>query len=86
MREILREGPFPFPVVLFFFTMEDNQEWYTWVAEPVASPDGAVELRIRDEASCQPLDDHAMDEIVARINGWYDAYYARGSVLTASTV
>ena len=26
-----RYGPFPLPVVLFCFTMENNEGWYTWV-------------------------------------------------------
>src|SRR4051812_22100120 len=30
MQNMLRYGPFPFPVVLFFFTMDDNEGWYTW--------------------------------------------------------
>ncbi len=84
MRDLLRDGPFPFPVVLFFFTMEDNQAWYAWVAEPVISPDGGAELRIHDEARCLPLDDQIAGGIVARINDWYDAYYARARSLAAS--
>ena len=37
MQKMLRYGPFPFPVVLFLFTMENNEGWYTWAAEPVIS-------------------------------------------------
>src|SRR5258708_1865778 len=40
MQKMLRYGPFPFPVVLFFFTMENNEGWYTWVAEPVITTGG----------------------------------------------
>ncbi len=84
MQRIQRSGPFPFPVLFFYFTMEDNQGWYTWVSEPAISPDGGVELRVQKEAFCQPLDDHAVDEIMARVNGWYDAYYAQVGSLAAS--
>jgi hypothetical protein len=86
MRELLRDGPFPFPDVLFFFTMQDDRAWYAWVAEPVISPQGGAELRIRDEAKCLPLDDRIADGIVTRINDWYDAYYARAGNLAASRV
>jgi hypothetical protein len=84
MRQMRRYGPFPFPVVIFYFTMEDNQGWFTWVAEPLTSPDGGIELRVHKEASCQPLDDHAVDEILTRVNSWYDAYYAQVGSLVAS--
>ena len=84
IRKTLGYGPFPFPVLLFFLTMEKDQGWYTWVAEPLISPDGGVELRVQKEASCQRLDDHAVGEIVARVNGWYDVYYAQVGSLAAS--
>ena len=86
MRGLLRNGPFPFPVVLFFFTMQDDRARYAWVAEPIISPDGGAELRIHDEAKCLPLDERIADGIVARINDWYDAYYARAGRLAASKV
>jgi hypothetical protein len=84
MREMLRHGPFPFPIILFFFTMETNQGWYTWVVEPLISTQGGVELPIQRNAHCRPLDDQALDEIVARVNAWYDAYYAQVGGLTVS--
>jgi hypothetical protein len=76
MRELLRDGPFPFPVVLFLFTMEHDEAWYAWVAEPVIAPHGGADLRLHDEANGLPLDDQIADGIVGRINDWYDAYYA----------
>ncbi|MHC5539516.1 hypothetical protein ACYOEI_14965 [Singulisphaera rosea] len=77
MQKMLRFGPFPFPVVLFFFTMQDNGGWYTWAAEPVVSPEGAFELVQQGEASCRPLDSGAIDEIVESVDRWYDAFFAR---------
>jgi hypothetical protein len=77
MQQMLRYKPFPFPVVLFFFTMEDNKGWYTWVAEPVVSSDGNFELVQHSVASCRPLDAEAIDEIVAAVDRWYDAFFAR---------
>src|SRR5262249_4985407 len=77
MQQMLRYKPFPFPVVLFFFTMEDNECWYTWVAEPVVSSDGDFEIIQHGEASCRPLETEAIDEIVAAVDRWYDAFFAR---------
>ena len=84
MRETIQQGPFPFPVILFFFTMEKNQAWYTWVAEPIVLPQGLATFRLHDEAQCRPLHDQAVDEIVDRVNAWYDAYYSQVSSLAVS--
>jgi hypothetical protein len=79
MHEMLRYGPFPFPVVLFFFTMESNEGWYTWAAEPVVSPNGEFEIVQHGEASCRPLDTEAIDRIVEAVDRWYDAFFARAT-------
>jgi hypothetical protein len=79
MQGIMRYGPFPFPVALFFFTMENNEGWYAWAAEPVVSEDGSYELRQHGDASCHPLNDQAIDDIVAAVDRWYDAFFARTS-------
>ena len=75
MKKMLRYGPFPLPVALFLFTMEDNRGWYTWVAEPATDAAGIAKLRQHDEAHCQPLVEHAVDEIVESVNRWYDARF-----------
>jgi len=72
MKKMLRYGPFPFPVALFDFTMQDNKGWYTWVVEPVIDSDGTTNLRQHREAHCHPLDKHAIDDIVEAVNRWYD--------------
>jgi hypothetical protein len=77
MRQMLRYQPFPFPVVLFFFTMENNEGWYTWVAEPVVSSGGEFEIVQHGEASCRPLNTEAIDEIVEAVDRWYDAFFAK---------
>lgn len=79
MQHMLRYGPFPFPVVLFFYTMENGEGWYTWTNEPCITSDGGFELRANEEASCRPLDDQAVDEIISRVDAWYDAFFARTS-------
>ena len=77
MQRMLRYGPFPFPVVLFCFTMENNEGWYTWVAEPVVSPSGDFGLVQHGEASCHPLNTKAIDKIVEAVDRWYDAFFAK---------
>ena len=77
MQGMKRYGPFPFPVVLFFFTMENSEGWYTWAAEPVVSPEGDFELIQHGEASCHPLDTGAIDVIVEAVDRWYDAFFAK---------
>ncbi len=79
MQRVLRYGPFPFPVVLFFFTMENNEGWYTWVAEPVVSSGRDFELVQHGEASCRPLNSGTIDEIVEAVDGWYDAFFAKAT-------
>lgn len=79
LRRMQARGPFPFPVALFFYTMKNGEAWYTWASEPVVSGEGGFELRSQEEASCLPLDDDAVDEIISRIDAWYDAFYSRTS-------
>jgi hypothetical protein len=79
MQKMLRYGPFPFPVVLFFFTMENNEGWYTWVAEPVITTGGEFELVQHGTASCRPLNSDAINDIVEAVDRWYDAFFARAT-------
>lgn len=83
LRSHTAYGPFPFPVVLFFFTMRDNGGWYTWVAEPIVTTAGRAQLPLRDKPDCHPLAAAAVDDIVARVSRWYDAHY-NGLVADAS--
>lgn len=71
VREAQGHGPFTFPVLLLFFTMDDDRGWYTWLAEPVVRAGRALLLAHQD-ADCRPLDNGALDEIVARVDRWYD--------------
>ena len=77
MQQMLRYGPFPFPVALFFYTMEDGRGWYTWCNEPLILSNGKIELQLRSEAFCSPLDEAAVDDIIDRVNVWYDAFYTK---------
>jgi hypothetical protein len=79
MQGMLLYGPFPFPVVLFFFTMENNEGWCTWAAEPIVSSSGDFELVQHGKASCRPLKTEAIDEIVEAVDLWYDAFFAKAT-------
>jgi Domain of unknown function (DUF4365) len=70
-----RRPSLPYPVCLFYFTMEDNAGYYTWLAEPVVKGN-AAKLKLHDEAHCEVLDRAALDAIVERVEHWYDALYA----------
>jgi hypothetical protein len=80
LQAVARYGPFGRPVCLFFFTMEDNGAWYTWVAEPVEAEEGKPGLRTCDEPDCRPLDKKALKEIVERVDSWYDVLFFSLSV------
>jgi hypothetical protein len=75
MRQMKRYGPFPRPVCLFFFTMQNDDAWYTWVAEPIKSEANRPLLHPYDEADCRPLDKKALKEIIERVDSWYDALF-----------
>lgn len=75
MQQIKRHGPFTRPVCLFFFTMEYDGAWYTWVAEPTESDDGKPTLRSCDAPDCRLLDKRAVKEIVERVDSWFNAVY-----------
>jgi hypothetical protein len=73
IRRLNRYGPFAFPVVLFFFTMENNEGLYTWAAEPVVSATGGFEIVQHCDARCRPLNSDAIGEIVDAVDRWHDS-------------
>jgi hypothetical protein len=64
--------PVGHPVCLFYFTMEDDQGYFTWVKEPVIE-DGLARFRVHREARCIKLDRKTLDRIVQQVCDWYDA-------------
>ncbi|GEM_PF-641860 len=75
VQQMKRYGRFLFPVCLFFFTMQDEGAWYTWVTEPVVSENGKPTLQSCDQPDCRQLDDAALDQILERVDLWYDAAF-----------
>jgi len=81
MQSLAEIGQYPYPVCLFYFTMRDDQGYYAWVAEP-AVEDDQPRLLVHSEAHCRKLDRQALDEIVAQVDRWDDAFFARIAVNT----
>jgi hypothetical protein len=76
MQSLQRLGQFPYPVCLLYFTMDDDQGYFTWVAEPEVV-NNAPQLLTQGEAHCRKLDRAALDEVVSRVDRWYDAFFGR---------
>jgi hypothetical protein len=62
---------FTYPVCLFFFTMREDQAFFSWLAEPILS-DGAPKLVHHDKADCVELTDELLGQVVEQIVSWYD--------------
>lgn len=61
----------PFPVCLFFFTMMDDKAYFKWIVEPIVE-DGKATLRLHEENMLEALDNAQLDELVSRVEEWYD--------------
>jgi hypothetical protein len=64
------------PFCLFYFTMEDNQGYFTWLAEPVVETDRFRLKYHKEKADCVKLDGEALDSIVEAVNAYYQALYS----------
>jgi hypothetical protein len=66
---------FTYPVCLFFFTLRDEQAFFSWLAEPVVNG-SAPKLVHHDKASCVPLTDELLHRVITQVVAWYDAVEA----------
>jgi hypothetical protein len=66
---------FTYPVCLFFLTMRDDQELFSWLAEPTLT-DGVPKLVHHEVANCVPVTRELLDQFVEGIVAWYDAVEA----------
>jgi len=63
---------FTYPVCLFFFTMREEQAFFSWLAEPVVN--GAVPKLVHHAiANCVELTNERLDQVVDAIVSWYDS-------------
>ncbi len=79
MKAALGVGHFPYPVGLLHFTMQDDQGYFTWLAEPTID-EGSPRLLLHSEPHCRKFDRDAMDRIVGEVDRWYEAFFARIAV------
>ena len=63
---------FTYPVCLLFFTMREEQAFFSWLAEPVVS-DGAPKLVHHSKADCRELTNEVLGQVIDEIVAWYDA-------------
>ena len=70
---------FTYPICLFFFTMREEQVFFSWLAEPTVV-NGMPKLIHHDRADCVPFTNELLDRSIERVIAWYDAV---GSVLIA---
>ncbi len=63
---------FTYPVCLFFFTVREEQAFFSWLAEPVVIA-GTPKLIHRDKADCLSLTNELLEQVVEQIVNWYDA-------------
>jgi hypothetical protein len=75
-RDFIPYNPVPLPICLFYFTMEDDQGYFTWVNEPFIQVDGLARLQVHREPHCTKLDRKVLDRMVQQVYDWYDAFYA----------
>ena len=66
---------FTYPVCLFFFTMREEQAYFSWLAEPVVNG-GVPKLVHHDKAHCVELTNERLDQVVEVIVSWYDSVEA----------
>jgi hypothetical protein len=79
VRSFLKVGQFPYPVGLLHFTMQDDQGYFTWIAEPCVSQ-GEPQLLVHSEAHARKFDRELLDNIVEQVERWYEAFYAKIAV------
>ena len=63
---------FTYPVCLFFFTVREEQAFFSWLAEPVVNGDDP-KLVHHTQANCVELTDALLADVVGRVVAWYDA-------------
>jgi hypothetical protein len=78
VKGFLRRGQRVLPVCLFFFTMEDDKGYYTWLIEPVQK-DNRFTLQRKEEPDAKLLNSASLDQILERVNKWYDSLIESGA-------
>jgi hypothetical protein len=62
----------PFPVCLFFFTLDNDKGYYRWILEPIINEGNNMRLKFNENEELKNLNDQEIDNIIAMVNSWYD--------------
>ena len=62
----------PFPLCLFFFTLENDQGCCKWILEPVIEDQKNPKLCFNKSNNFKKLTDEEIDNLVSAVNNWYD--------------
>ncbi|AFZ25961.1 hypothetical protein Cylst_3846 [Cylindrospermum stagnale PCC 7417] len=62
----------PFPLCLFFFTLDNDKGYYKWILEPIVKDGNNAALKFNENDELRNLNDQEIDNIIAIVNNWYD--------------
>lgn len=71
-REQVHFKDVPFPVCMFFFSLDTDLGYYRWIVEPSVDS-GAATLDLPGQMLLGALTPASLETIVNRVNAWYDA-------------
>lgn len=63
----------PFPVCLFFWTLNNDQAYYKWVLEPIIETPNYPRLLFNQNQVFKRLSNEEIEKIVSIVNNWYDS-------------
>jgi len=66
-----RVSRFPFPMVLFVFSMETDQGFWRWIRQPGADSEDAHRLLTVTDETLIVLTDASMDRMLDSVREWY---------------
>lgn len=75
----------PFPICLFFFTMEEDQAYYKWIKEPIFGAKTSGKLSRRESDALTKLTNEELNNIISKINYWYESKNNKASNSGATT-
>ncbi len=62
----------PFPVCLFFFTVDDDQGHWGWIQQPVVGADTGSRLLFHERIRLSLLTAQEVTKIVSEVDRWYN--------------
>lgn len=62
----------PFPVCLFFFTVDDDKGHWGWIQQPIVNADTGSRLLFQERVPLSPLTAQEVTRIVSEVDRWYN--------------